>query len=136
MGKFFPMLLERAVGAEHVPEIVHTDRLERAHELIESSRFDLVLLDLKLPGSDRDETIAKIPDLAERWQVPIIVTSAFADDPVRVGEDVICGGAHDFITKDRAQKDFRALGEKVDRAICRHRAGWHFIRERNQNGQK
>ena len=59
--------------------------------LLSQTRFDLILLDLMLPGLTGEELLPRIKD------IPVIVVSAKADISNKVG--LLMGGAVDYITK-------------------------------------
>lgn len=64
----------------------------QALKLLKSGkRFDLILLDLMLPGISGEELLKLIED------IPVIVVSAKADTADKVG--LLLGGAADYITK-------------------------------------
>ena len=67
---------------------------EKALELLETERYDLVLLDLMLPGLTGEEFIA---EMRQKKTMPIIVLSAKAGLEDRV--NVLRLGADDFIPK-------------------------------------
>ncbi|MFG6095081.1 response regulator [Leptothoe sp. ISB3NOV94-8A] len=60
-----------------------------------SGKFDLILLDLGLPGMDGREVLKEIRTQA--MQIPVIVVTALDNDEVR--EDVLSLGAQAFIVK-------------------------------------
>lgn len=62
--------------------------------LLEKESFDLILLDLMLPGLSGEEILAKIN---EQFQIPIICVSAKDDLDTKLG--MIRDGADDYITK-------------------------------------
>lgn len=62
--------------------------------LLEKESFDLILLDLMLPGLSGEEILAKIN---EQFQIPIICVSAKDDLDTKLG--LIRNGADDYITK-------------------------------------
>lgn len=62
--------------------------------LLEKESFDLVLLDLMLPGLSGEEILAKIN---KQFQIPIICVSAKDDLDTKLG--MIRDGADDYITK-------------------------------------
>lgn len=68
--------------------------------LLSSSKPDLVLLDLMLPGLSGEELLPKIKD------IPVIVVSARADTADKVG--LLLGGASDYITKPFEIKELLA----------------------------
>ncbi|PJI08175.1 MULTISPECIES: response regulator transcription factor [Clostridium] len=62
--------------------------------LLEKESFDLILLDLMLPGLSGEEILTKIN---EEFQIPIICVSAKDDLDTKLG--MIRDGADDYITK-------------------------------------
>ncbi|MBV4419301.1 response regulator transcription factor [Clostridium tyrobutyricum] len=62
--------------------------------LLEKESFDLILLDLMLPGLSGEEILAKIN---QQFQIPIICVSAKGDLDTKLG--LIRDGADDYITK-------------------------------------
>lgn len=68
--------------------------------LLESATFDLVLLDLMLPGIGGEQVLGHINS------VPVIVMSAKADIDSKV--DLLLGGARDYITKPFNMKELLA----------------------------
>ncbi|NMM63040.1 response regulator transcription factor [Clostridium sp. P21] len=62
--------------------------------LLEKESFDLILLDLMLPGLSGEEILAKIN---EQFQIPIICVSA--KDDLNTKLELIRHGADDYITK-------------------------------------
>src|SRR5262249_52728273 len=76
-------------------EVVVLDDGKRALDLLDQSKFDLVILDIMLPGADGAE-IARARRRQQDW-TPILMLTA-KDDP----KDVIAGidaGADDYLTK-------------------------------------
>lgn len=62
--------------------------------LLQNESFDLVLLDLMLPGLTGEEVLTKIN---EQFKIPVICVSAKDDLNTKI--EVIQGGADDYITK-------------------------------------
>ncbi len=94
-------------------EVVRAPTGERALELFAPDRFDLVLLDINLPGSDGFEVLAAI---RRSTQVPVMIISAREAD-----EDQIFGlgiGADEYVTKPFSPKVLVARA----RALLRRRA--------------
>jgi len=88
---YLNLILQRA---NH--RVVHTFTGFEAVELCrQRSRFDIILMDVKLPGIDGYETTRRIRDLG--IEVPILAVSAFAftEDQQRA----IKAGCNDYITK-------------------------------------
>lgn len=87
--------------------------------IIKSERFDLVLLDLMLPGLTGEKVLAQIKD------TPVIVVSAKADINDKV--ELLMGGAADYITKPFDMKELlaritvalRKSGGNTDNSILR-----------------
>jgi DNA-binding response OmpR family regulator len=70
---------------------------EEALEILESERFDLVLLDYMMPGLSGLETLQKLKDSARLRTIPVIMLSA--SDDVGTMVDCILHGAEDYIFK-------------------------------------
>jgi len=83
-------------------EGVHTvlaDSAEKGMELFSQQAFNLIILDINLPGMDGFEFLQQ---LRTRSQIPVIIVSAREAD-----EDIIMGlgsGADEFVTKPFAPK--------------------------------
>jgi two-component system phosphate regulon response regulator PhoB len=77
--------------------VVLTGTGEKAIELAMSIAFDLVILDLMLPGIDGFEVMKKLKNHPKTHSMPILVLSARVEDA-----DVVTGlelGAEDYVTK-------------------------------------
>ena len=75
-------------------ETVWEETGEGALKALEETAFDLVVLDINLPGMDGFETLRKI---RQKSQIPVIIVSARQEDV-----DMILGfgtGADDYVTK-------------------------------------
>ncbi len=75
-------------------ETVWEETGEGALKALEETSFDLVVLDINLPGMDGFETLRK---LRQKTQIPVIIVSARQEDV-----DMILGfgtGADDYVTK-------------------------------------
>lgn len=65
--------------------------------MVRSDAFDLIILDLMLPGIDGLEVTRKLRDNAKTRSVPIVMLTAKGEEP-----DIVAGlelGADDYITK-------------------------------------
>jgi len=70
----------------------------RGLEMIEHNAYDLILMDLRMPGMDGMTAIRKIRERAdEKAMLPIIVVTADTAPDIRA--KCIAGGADDFIMK-------------------------------------
>jgi len=78
-------------------KLVHVERLEDAIRRSQQQRFDVVLLDLRLPDSDGFETVkefqAAIPNL------PVIVLTKVDDENLAL--QAVAEGAQDYLVKDQ-----------------------------------
>ena len=70
---------------------------------MENSNFDLIILDLMLPGMPGDEVLKNI---REKSKVPVIVLSA--KDELDTKADLLKLGANDYMTKPFALKELEA----------------------------
>jgi DNA-binding response OmpR family regulator len=64
--------------------------------------FDLVILDLVMPGASGLEVLAKIRSDPKRGSVPVILLTAKGQDTDR--QAALAGGADDFLTKPFSPK--------------------------------
>ena len=64
--------------------------------------FDLVILDLIMPGASGLEVLSKIRSDPERGSTPVIILTAKGQDTDR--EAAMAGGANDFLTKPFSPK--------------------------------
>ena len=74
--------------------VITADRGEKALELLEDERPDLIVLDLMMPGIDGFETLRRI---RTESQVPVIMLTARSGDADRLKG--FSGGADDYVTK-------------------------------------
>lgn len=62
---------------------------------LKEQKFDMVLLDIKMPGMDGIETLRRIREIDER--VGIVMVTAVKDNAI--GKECMKMGAYDYITK-------------------------------------
>lgn len=80
-----------------VPEIALT--MEAALAQLEAGqKYDLITLDLKMPGWDRQRTTAKINDMRATNPDGLLIVITGSSDPT-VEQEVVAAGAHGFIFK-------------------------------------
>ncbi len=81
---------------------------EEALELLEKERFDVVCLDIKLPGMDG---IHFLEVLKDRWpDIPVVISSAYG----HYKQDFRVWGAHGYVVKSA---DLTELKDKVKESI-------------------
>ena len=88
-----------------------------AIELIERETFDLVLLDVMMPGIDGIETLKRIRDRKSISALPVIMVTAKSESANIV--DALECGASDYVTKP---VDFAIALARVNTQISRRRA--------------
>jgi diguanylate cyclase (GGDEF)-like protein len=97
-------------------EVVEADGGLKALELIDSQEFDLVLLDVMMPGIDGIETLKRIRSRKSASALPVImVTAKSASENIVESLEL---GANDYVTKP------------VDFAVALARANTHIGRRR------
>ncbi|GGP11259.1 response regulator transcription factor [Oceanobacillus neutriphilus] len=79
---------------------------------LEKQEWDMLLLDLMLPGMSGDEILAKI---AEQSNIPVIIISAKADQETKIG--MLRTGADDYITKPF---DIEEVSARIDSHLRRY----------------
>jgi len=88
-------LLEMALGIDY--EVVTADSGAQALEIFQRRRFDLVLLDLLMPGMNGFETLAELQKLPSFNGTPVIFLTAM--DDLASECSALEMGADDYITK-------------------------------------
>jgi len=87
-------MLKRALESEGI-EVVWAEDGSSALKQIERGKFDLIILDLKLPGMSGDEVLEKIRDI-DRY-VEVIVYTSYDEPPVM--KNLINLGVDGYINK-------------------------------------
>jgi DNA-binding NarL/FixJ family response regulator len=82
---------------------------QRALEQLSGQRWDLVLLDINLPGRSGLEVLQEVK---ERWpRLPVLIVSSYPEQAVAVR--CIRGGAAGYLTKDSAADELAAAVKKT-----------------------
>jgi diguanylate cyclase (GGDEF)-like protein len=103
-------------------DVVEAETGLSAIELIEKSSFDLILLDVMMPGIDGIETLKRIRSRWSASALPVIMVTAKAESTNIV--DALEQGANDYVTKP---VDFAVALARVNTQISRRRAEQHVI---------
>lgn len=90
------MLLTDMLGAQGFSAVTGETDPHKALERIGAERFDLLLLDIRMPGLDGHQVMARLPDVAEGY-LPVIIMTAQTDSETRMR--ALSAGARDFMTK-------------------------------------
>jgi diguanylate cyclase (GGDEF)-like protein len=98
-------------------EVIEADSGFAAIELIDKEPFDLVLLDVMMPGIDGIETLKRIRSQKSASALPVIMVTAKAGSNDIV--DALELGANDYVTKP---VDFAVAFARVNTQISRKRA--------------
>ncbi|MCH8080556.1 MAG: response regulator, partial [Proteobacteria bacterium] len=85
---------------------------DQALELIQKQSFDVVLLDLKMPGVSGRDVLETVRQSYSLSQLPIIMLSAEEDSSAAV--DTLQLGANDYVVKPI---DFKTLKARIDTQI-------------------
>ncbi len=98
-------------------DVVEADNGLTAIELIDKDPFDLVLLDVMMPGIDGIETLKRIRSQRSASALPVIMVTAKSESANIV--DALELGANDYVTKP---VDFAVALARVNTQISRKRA--------------
>ena len=96
-------------------DLVRADRLEVGLKLLETARFDALLLDLTLPDSQGLETVQRV--MARGFPLPILVMTNLGDELMAF--EAMRLGAQDYMVK--ATSDSRYLKRAIWYAIERQK---------------
>src|ERR1700692_2514041 len=102
----------------HGFEVVEADSGLKALELIDRQEFDLVLLDVMMPGIDGIETLKRIRSRKSASALPVIMVTAKTESENVV--EALALGANDYVTKP---VDFAVALARANAQIGRRRAG-------------
>src|SRR5689334_8319278 len=74
-----------------------------ALDVVASTHFDLAVLDWSMPQMDGGELCARLRELPELRDLPILILTAYADSATR--DRAFAAGATDFLSKPFTLKD-------------------------------
>src|SRR5665213_1833198 len=103
-------------------EVVEADSGLKALELIDAQEFDLVLLDVMMPGIDGIETLKRIRSQKSASMLPVIMVTAKSESENIV--ESLGLGANDYVTKP---VDFAVALARANTQIGRRRAELQVI---------
>ncbi|QUQ62399.1 response regulator transcription factor [Kutzneria sp. CA-103260] len=95
--------------AEDIEVVGEADNGQSAQHLVDQTRPDVVLMDLRMPGVDGITATSRI--LAARPATRILVLTTFDDDDHLY--PALAAGAHGFLAKDAAPEDVLAAIRRV-----------------------
>jgi len=118
-------------GAFAAPSVTHVETLDAAIDRLETTAFDLVLLDLGLADSRGIETLERLNDLIDGNDdvspLPVVVLTGLTDDETAL--EAIQQGAQDYLLKDHLEAEL--LERAVRYALERHRQE-HALERQNE----
>jgi adenylate cyclase len=89
------LLLERMLSGAGYLSVVSTLDPRAVCELHRKNRYDLILLDLQMPGMDGFEVMEGLKEIEKAGYLPVLVVTAQPDHKLRA----LRAGAKDFVTK-------------------------------------
>jgi len=114
--------------SEHCPKesIVHCTSLHTALDKLQEQQFDIILLDLTLPDSFGNESIAQV--LAHSQEAPVIVLTGFEDRLFSM--ESLQSGVQDYILKDEVTSTL--LFKSIYYSIERNKGRLHLMAEQKK----
>ncbi len=101
------ILRKHLINHDYDAEVALTGK--KGIELFKKAKFDLVVVDFRLPDTSGIEMLQEIRSI--RQDVPVIIITAYAD--VRLAVKLMQMGASDYITKPIHQEEFILLINKL-----------------------
>ena len=89
------LLLERMLSGAGYTAVTSTLDPHAVHALHEKNRYDLIVLDLQMPGMDGFQVMDGLKDIEKDGYLPVLVITAQPDHKLRA----LKAGAKDFISK-------------------------------------
>lgn len=111
-------------GAGKSFQVVSVERLSEAIKRLKEEKFDLILLDLLLPDSQKLETVRRMRDQAP--EVPIIALTALDDEKLAI--DALREGVQDYLVK--GQVELKLLPRFIRYAMERKKAEEELKRDK------
>ena len=107
------VLIRQTLNASRNPafDLQHANRLDEGLEWLAAGNFDVLLLDLGLPGSGGYQTFTRASNAA--GGVPIIVFTG--TDDAQIVLECIKGGAKDYFVKSRIERE--QLIQSIQRVV-------------------
>ena len=90
-------MLQEALEIDGYENVASTSDPREALAMLEVKRFDLILLDMRMPEIDGHEFIRRARQRAGGEQLPIVVLTAQTDEETR--RRALAAGVRDFVTK-------------------------------------
>ncbi len=90
-------LLEAILEEEEYERVFSTTDPFQVEPLFQEHQFDLILLDIRMPGMSGIEVLQRLATLVRDDYLPVIVLTAQTDQETR--QQALAAGAKDFITK-------------------------------------
>ena len=95
------------------PALIHIDSVDSGYEaleMIDIKEYDLILMDLRMPGMDGAETLDKIREEYPDLKTPVIMLTA--DIISGIGDEMIRRGFDDFLSKPISSADLYEILQK------------------------
>jgi adenylate cyclase len=89
------LLLERMLGGAGYTSITSTLDPHAVHDLHDKNHYDLIVLDLQMPGMDGFQVMEGLKDIEKDGYLPVLVITAQPDHKLRA----LKAGAKDFVSK-------------------------------------
>jgi adenylate cyclase len=89
------LLLERTLSEAGYRSITSTTRSKDVFELHRKNRYDLILLDLEMPGLDGFQVMEQLKEIETEGYLPVLVLTAQPEHKLRA----LKAGARDFVSK-------------------------------------
>lgn len=96
-------LLEKILAREGYINVWSTTNPQEVRKIHREKKFDLILLDLKMPGFNGFAVMEQLVEDIENDYLPVLVLTALSDGETRLR--ALTQGAKDFITKPFEQKE-------------------------------
>lgn len=106
--------------------LTHVETLDAGADRLTEAEFDLLLLDLGLPGSTGLDTLDRLPEVAE--ELPVVVLTGLEDHETAI--KAIQRGAQDYLPKNDLDTD--RLMRSIRYAVERHKQAMRLRRQNRQ----
>ncbi len=119
-GQDFVLIVEETLSSSFALTVARN--YEEAVQKLEAIDFDLILLDISLPGKSGMELFASLADLKKNTHTPVIFLTGKSDTPSKIA--AFSMGAEDYIVKPFDPMELKArVQSKLKKAIAIKESG-------------
>ena len=116
-NEFFARVTANVLDEDYGVRVRTVDTADAALDLLETERFDCIVSDYEMPGTDGIEFLAAVRETYP--DVPFILLTGGGSE--RIASKAISAGVTDYLKKGVGEEQFAVLANRIENAIARRR---------------